>query len=399
MANQYQYLSDSGVIVADTAVTREQVEEEYRAAFGDDLDTSPETPQGVLITAETLARDAVIRNNAALANQINPNLAGGVFLDAVMALTGTRRDPAERSTVVATLSGVPGTIVPAGVVAATVPDGDRFELTAQVVLDVSGQATGTFQCLVFGAVLCPIGALTQIVTGVLGWETVTNLVAATPGRAEQSDEQARAFRRNALAIQGQSTAEAITSGLYATDNVKSLQFRENFTNATATIDGISLVAHSVWACVDGGTDADVAATILRKKSAGANMNGAVTVSVLEPASGQTYPVKFDRPTPTPVVARVTIKAGASLGDPISAVKDAVVTYATGGEAAEPGFTVGTDVSAFEIAGAVNRQYPSIFVLKVEVSLASTVSWSTDTIDLALNQIATIDAGSVTVVTV
>lgn len=398
MANAYQYLTDSGVIVADTAVTREQVENEYKAAFGDDLDVSPETPQGVLITAETLARDAVIRNNAALANQINPNMAGGIFLDAILALTGTRRDPAERSTVTATLTGVAGTIVPAGVIAATT-DGDQFALTSTVILDSSGNASGNFQCLLFGPVLVPSGALNTIVSGVLGWESVTNTDAATPGRAEQSDEQARAFRRNALAIQGQSTAEAITSGLYATDNVKSLQFRENVTNATATIDGISLVAHSVWVCVDGGTDADVAATLLRKKSAGANWNGSVTVNVTEAASGQVYPVKFERPTPVAVLAKVTIKAGASLADPISAVKDAVITYATGGEAAEPGFTVGTDVSAFEIAGAINRQYPAIFVVKCEVSLASSVAWSTDTIDLALDEIATITAGGVTVVTV
>lgn len=398
MANTYQYLTDSGVIVADTAVTREQVENEYRAAFGDALDTSPETPQGVLITAETLARDGVIRNNAALANQINPNLAGGIFLDAVLALTGTRRDPAERSTVTATLSGVAGTIVPAGVVAATA-DGDEFELTSTVIIDTSGSVQGNFQSLLFGPVQVPSGALNVIVSGVLGWESVSNLEAARPGRFEQSDEQARAFRRNALAIQGQSTAEAITSGLYATDNVRSLQFRENITNATATIDGITLAPHSVWVCVDGGTDDDVAATLLRKKSAGANWNGSVEINVPEPASGQEYLVKFERPTPVAVVARVTIKAGASLSDPISAVKDAVVTYASGGEAAEPGFTVGTDVSAFEIAGAVNRQYPSIFVVKCEVSLASSIAWSTDTLDLGLDEIATINASGVTVLTV
>lgn len=398
MADRYQYLTDAGVIVADTAVTRAEVENEYRAAFGDDLDVSPETPQGVMITAETLARDAVIRNNAALANQINPNLAGGVFLDAILALTGTRRDAAERSTVVATLSGVPGTIVPAGVIAATA-DGNQFELTSTVIIGTGGNITGNFQSLLFGAIQVPIGALTEIVSGVLGWESVTNSTAATPGRAEQSDEQARAYRRNALAIQGQSTAEAITSGLYATDNVRSLQFRENVTSSTATIDGISLVAHSVWVCVDGGTDDDVAATLLRKKSAGANFNGSTTVNVLEETSGQTYAVKFERPGEVPVLARVTIKAGASLADPISAVKDAVVTYATGGEAAEPGFTVGTDVSAFELAGAINRQYPAIFVVKVEVSLASPLAWSTDTIALALNEIASIDAGDVTVLTV
>lgn len=398
MADQYTYLTNSGTIVPDTAETRATVEAEYRSAFGDDLDVSPETPQGVLITAETLARDGVIRNNAALANQINPNVAGGVFLDAIMALTGTRRDPAERSVVIATLTGVAGTIIPAGALAATV-DGDEFSTVSPVILGDGGTATVEMQCSVFGPVTVPPGALNTIVSGILGWETVTNLAAATPGRAEQSDEQARARRRNALAIQGQSTAEAITSGLYATDNVRSLQFRENPTSSPATVDGIPLTAHSVWACVDGGTDEDVAATLLRKKSAGAAWNGATVVNVTESSSGQVYAVQFDRPTVVPVLCRVTIKSGASLSDPISAVKSAVVRYATGGETAEPGFTVGTDVSAFEIAGALGRQFPAIFVVKVEVSLASSLAWSTDTIDLALSEIATIDEAGVTVLTV
>lgn len=60
--------------------------------FGQDLDISPETPQGVLITMETENRDAIVRNNAELANQINPDLAGGVFLDAIWALMGGARD-------------------------------------------------------------------------------------------------------------------------------------------------------------------------------------------------------------------------------------------------------------------------------------------------------------------
>lgn len=90
MAN-YGYVTSTGVIVPDTSTTLDQVRSEYRAAFGDDLDTSAETPQGVLITAETESRDAVARNNADLANQINPNLAGGVFLDAIWQLTGGQR--------------------------------------------------------------------------------------------------------------------------------------------------------------------------------------------------------------------------------------------------------------------------------------------------------------------
>lgn len=395
----YEYLNNSGVILPDTADILTEVQNEYRNALGQDLVVTPDTPQGVLITAEALSRDAVVRNNATLANQINPNLAGGIFLDAIMALTGSARDPAERSRVMATLSGVPGTIVPAGVIAATTGNDDQFELINTVVIGPSGTINGEFQSLEFGAIPATSGTLTQIVSGVLGWELVTNGEPAILGRAEQSDQAARLYRRNTLALQGQSLAEAITSELYATEGVRSLSFRENVANTTQVIDGINLVAHSIYVCVDGGTNDDVAASILRKKSAGANYNGAVTVNVVEPFSGQTYAVKFDRPSAVSVQARVTIRANTSIVDPVQAVKDAILAYANGELEDEPGFTVGNDVSSFELASAVNRVYPTIYVQKVEISLASLTVWSTDPIAIALNQIAAITSGAVTVITV
>lgn len=398
MAN-YQYVTTDGVIVPDTSDLLTGVETEFRDAFGADLVVTPDTPQGVLITAETLSRAAVVRNNASLANQINPNLAGGIFLDAIMALTGAERDANERSTVVAQLTGVAGTVIPALTRAATSPDGDLFELVTTVIIEPSGNVSGEFQSVEYGPVPALAGTLTQIVDGVLGWETVTNADAATLGRVAQSDQGARAFRKNTLAGQGSSIAEAITSGLYKVDGVRSLTFRENNSNATVTIDGISLVAYSIWTCVDGGLDLDVATALLKKKSGGANYNGAVTVNVIEPASGQTFPVKFDRPTDVPVITRVTIKASSSVTDPTSAVRSAVLAFAAGELEEEPGFTVGNDVSPFELSGAVNRQFPTIYVQKVEVSLASPVSYSTDPVSIALDEIATINGSGVTVVIV
>lgn len=397
--SDYQYVETSGVIIADTSETLTTVQNEFKNAFGQDLVVTPDTPQGVLITAEVLARDAVLRNNAALANQINPNLAGGVFLDAIMALTGTARDEATHSTVTATLTGVVGTIIPAGVTAATNPDGDLFELTATVVIGAGGTVSGEFQSVEFGPIAASAGTLTTIDSGVLGWETITNPDAAVLGQVEQSDQSARLLRKNTLALQGLSLAEAITSGLYATEGVKSLSFRENVADTPETIDGILMAPHSIYACVDGGTDADVAATILRKKSAGADYNGTVTVNVIEPASGQTYAVKFDRPTPIAIQARVTIKASSSITDPVAAVKEAVLAFANGELEEEPGFTVGNDVSSFELAGAINRVYPTIYVQKVELSLASPTVWSTDPITIALDEIATILSGAITVLIV
>lgn len=392
----YQYLNNTGVVVPDTSDILTTVQNEFRTAFGNDLVVDPSTPQGVLITAETLARDAVVRNNAALANQINPNVAGGTFLDAIWALTGGQRTKATRSTVTAALTGVPGAIVSAGARASVGTGGDEFELISTVVIGQTGSVNGFFQSVEFGPIAAPVGALDSIVTPVLGWETVSNSAAALLGTATQSDVAARRARRNTLALQGVSLPEAITSAVYATEGVKSLSFRENVTSASATIDGVLMDPHSIYVCVDGGTDQDIAAALLQNKSLGAGWNGSVTVNVTEQASGQVYTVKFDRPTEITILAKVYVRVGAVTGDPAAIVRDSVMQYVNGEMDGEDGWTVGADASPFELAAAINSSAPGLFVTKIELAEQSTGVYSTDTISIAIFEKAVTAAGYIQV---
>lgn len=393
----YQYLDTTGVIVPDTETVLTEVENEFKAALGQDLITTANTPQGVLITAETTARSNVLRNNATVANQINPNLAGGVFLDAIWALTGGQRYDATYSVIPgAQLTGLPGTLIPAGS-QASLADGTLFASVSAVTLDGGGLGTVDFQAVEAGPIAANPGTLTQIVTAVLGWDQLTNPTAATIGRNDESDLASRQRRKNTLSLQNVALPLAATSALYNIPNVKSLQYRENFTKADATIDGIFLLANSVWACVDGGTDAEVAAALLENKSLGANWNGAVTVNMPHPATGQVYPVKFDRPTSIAIAARVTVRNGSALTDVPAAVRQAILDYAAGLLEGEPGFVVGGSVSAFELAGAVNQEAPGVYVKTCEISLASVISWTTSEIAIALNQKATIASGAIEVV--
>jgi len=390
----YEYLNNSGVILPDTSDLLTEVQEEFRAAFGADLIVDPSTPQGVLITAEVLARDSVIRNNAALANQINPDIAGGVFLDAIGGLTEFERDKATRSYVLADVEGVSGTIIPQGSRAKTSAE-DIFETTDAVLIGVGGTAQVTFQSVEFGPIPAPIEALNQIVDAILGWETVSNPQSAIVGQLVQSDQSYRALRKLTLAGQGISLVEAQISDLYKVPEVRSLTFRENVTDSTQTIDEVSMVAHSVYACVDGGTDQDIAASLLENKSAGANWNGGVTVNVVEPASGQSYAVKFSRPTVIDIFAEVTVKVNTSLIDPQSAVRNAILQYANGELDGERGLVVGASVSAFEFSGAINRYAPGIYVQDLQIK-KSGGTFSNEEIPIKIFEIAKITGSSITV---
>ena len=131
----YNYVESTGLIVPDTADTRLDVISEFRGIFGDDFITDAESPEGQWIDAETSSRQSVARNNAAVANQINPDVAGGPFLDAIWSLTGGSRTDATRSTAMATVTGSSGTLIPSGSLARTT-DGNEFRSTPNTPLSL-----------------------------------------------------------------------------------------------------------------------------------------------------------------------------------------------------------------------------------------------------------------------
>ena len=294
MANVYNYVDSTGLITADTADILSEVSAEYQAAFGADLvvPTSLQgasTPQGLLIVTETLARTAVANNNVQLANQINPNIAGGVFLDSILQLTGIQRNPATFSQTTAVLTGVVGTVIPAGSQAQDSIYNNVFATVIENTIPAGGTLTGVvFQALTTGPVLCNDGTLTSIITSVLGWETVGSNTNFILGTSTQSDTGARQLRLNTLAVQGQSTAQAITSGLYAITNpaVTSVGFLEN-PGAATTVEGVTMVANSIYACVQGGSNGSQSTAIITVSGDPATILLSQS-EVSETASGQDF---------------------------------------------------------------------------------------------------------------
>ena len=283
----YTYTTQTGLIVPDAADIQTQVQNEYIAAFGSDLNvTSPSTPQGLLINAETQARIAVATNNATLANQINPGFSGGVYLDALLALMGSQRIAATESLVLCTLVGTVGAIIPVGALAQDT-NGNLWQCLNAVTIPLLGTISSvSFQAVESGPILVNAGDLNTIVSNVLGWDSITNPAGNSDtsaggiiGQNTQSDVSARQYRINTLYLQSNGLAGSVISALTATAGVNSLYFIENPSTAT-TIQGVAMAANSIYVCVEGGTDLAVAATLTATKSAGcAYTNGGAVTSI------------------------------------------------------------------------------------------------------------------------
>lgn len=381
----YSFDTNSGIVTADTSTIQTSVESEYQTIFGADLDLTPSTPQGQLINRDVETQSSVLLLLADFANQINPNLAGGIFLDAICALSGIQRIVATNTEVIATITGASGTIIPAGSLATTTTGYD-FQILATTTIPSSGSINATFQAVTAGAIACASGTLTTIKTGIVGWETITNSSDGVIGHAIQTDSNLRKYRNNTLASQAKQTTEAVQSAVLQVQGVTSLSFLENNSSSTTVISGITLVAHSIWVCVYGGSNADVATAIYNNRSAGCAFNGSQSYSITT-SSGQSIAVLFDRATVVPILCKITVKVFQGYSATSAQIQNAVANYA---------FEVGKSVSPFSIAGEVST-IGGVYVQLCQVALASDGIYQATELPMAINQIAYLSPSSIQVI--
>ena len=401
MADVYSYLVSQGLITVDAGVILTQVQTEYQALFGADIILTSNTPQGVLMSSEVQARTAVADNNAAVANQINPNQAGGIFLDAIMQLTGIQRIPALPTTLPAVnLTGVPGTIIPGGSLAMETVTNQLFQTVSPVTLSLAGTAAVGFISLVDAPITVAIGGLNTIVSNILGWETVSNPSVSIPGQLTMSDNAARVYRNATLFAQGSAMIGAIVAAVMQVPGVTSVYPLENITSTTMTINGVSMVGHSIYLCIAGTYNNEaVANAIQSRKSGGCNYNNgpgnAQSQAITLPFSGQVINVLWDAPNIIPVYVIVTAKLGAAtVTDPTAAIKQAIQDYQNGLIEGQPGLVVGASVSSFELAAAINSEVTGLFVSNVQVGNAPAPTGIT--VAISAWQQANIPVGNITV---
>lgn len=392
MASNYIF-TNNGIVIPDTADLKEDVQNEYKAAFGADLSVEDSTPQGRLIDIETNARVNVVENNVLIANAINFNLASGLLLDAWGANFGLTRGAAKSSSVTATITGVAGTTISAGSQAST-QAGDVFYLENQITIPVSGTIDTTFLSLEKGAIPCPAESLTVIVDGTLGWETITNTNPATLGNLRESDASFKQRFYDAGLFSGMSLIEDYDNALMDVENVISARVIENGEDTSKVIDAnVTLLKHSVYACVDGGNDNDVARALFTRKSAGANWTGltgqTVTVDVVDPTYGDTYTVKFNRPTQVDVYTAIVLSAGTNTSGTLqSDVKNTINNYINSHK-------TGEDMTVLQIAQAVSSGVPGIQLTSIEIGTTQG-SLSTSDITVYLNEVVKSQLSNITV---
>lgn len=232
----------------------------------------------------------------------------------------------------------------------------------------------------------PANTIDTILTPMLGWDSVINPVAATPGEERETDEELRLRFRNGKFDRATNTLDAIYSALINLDNVSEVTIYEN---DTSVVDGNGVPAHSFLPIVSGGLSTDIANAIWDNKPIGILSYGNTTVSIND-VQGFPHDVSFSRPDP--VVIYISMDITTDVNFPPNgndAIKSALISYF------EANFGTGDDVIYSRLYTPINS-IPGHEVVSLTIG-TSPAPVGTSNIVIAFDEIASLNTANITVV--
>ncbi|UZS00941.1 baseplate protein [Pseudomonas phage vB_PsaM_M1] len=220
--------------------------------------------------------------------------------------------------------------------------------------------------------------ITSITTPILGWDSVTNPIAATEGRLRETDEELRLRFRNSKFERATNTLDAVYSALIGVTGVEQVIIYENDTDV---VDGNGVPAHSFLPIVVGGTSVDIANAIWRNKPIGILSDGNTTVSIND-IQGFPHDISFERPNPVVIHINMTLTTDALFpANGEDQIKAAIVQYFT------DNFGIGNDVIYSRLFTPINS-VPGHQVDALTIGLAP-LPVGMANIPIAFNEVASI----------
>ncbi len=301
----------SGFIAPSPDAILAGVQADINAAFGNNLSFDPSTPQGQIAASWAAIISNVYQLFVYYSNQTDPLYASGRMQDAIGEIYFIERDAAEPTSLQVACLGLEGVVIPAGALIQDVSN-NRYAATDGGTIDADGTITLGFACTLPGPIAVPGANDVSIYQVIAGWDAVA-VVSGTEGTDVEGREAFEQRRAETVAGNSFGPITAILGAVAQVSGVLDFYGYNNNTSGSITINGVLIAAFSIYICVAGGSDADVAQAIYSKKSAGAPMvgNTTVTVSDLNPlyASPPQYTIKFERPDDLQILMKVIIANG------------------------------------------------------------------------------------------
>ncbi|GAA3686684.1 MULTISPECIES: baseplate J/gp47 family protein [Acetobacter] len=366
---------------------------DLNAAMGGNLNTALTTPQGQLAMSLTAILGDAYDQMLAIFNGVDPDRASGRMQDAIGNIYFISRKGATATVVGVTCVGAAGTVVPEGTLIQD-GSGNYYAADGAITLDATGTGTGSFSCTTTGVIYCPANSV-SVYQSVTGLTSVSNPVAGVTGSAEEGRQAFEA--RRAATVEGNAVGplNAIAGAVLSVDGVTDAYVTDNSTDAAVTTGGVSIAAHSLFVCVNGGTDEAVALAIISKKPPGCGYTGTTSVTVTDPNSAYhtppTYTVQFTRATDTPVFFAVSLQKNSGVPATAAAEVQAAILAAFDGM---EGSQIGQTLYASSFYSAVAALGSWVKIVEITIGTSSLPVGFTAPMDI--DQIPTLEAANINV---
>ena len=388
-----------GVVLPTDAAILAGEQSDINNAFGGGVNPSLSTPQGQIASSNS----AIISDkNSAIAyvvNQIDPQYAEGRFQDAIGRFYFMTRNAASSTVVIATIGGIPGSYIPAGVLALDTSQ-NVYQLLGSVNIGMDGTVPAEFANVATGPIPCPVGALTQLYQTVPGWDTVTNASAGILGSDVESSQAFELRRQNSVALNSHGTTDAIFANVYAVAGVLDCYVIDNPSGNTVDYGSTNypLAPHSIYAAVIGGSASAIAQAIWNAKDGGCNYNGNTTETVYDTryaAPQPAYAVTFEIPSAVSVYFAVTVTNAATLpSDYATLIQNAIIAQFNGENGNTPA-GIASLILALSYTGAIFAAVPGLSLVSIFVGLtASPTSYEAV---MGIDQVPTLSSADISVV--
>ncbi|MBB2425626.1 baseplate J/gp47 family protein [Escherichia sp. 11.1597] len=394
-------ITENGLSVPDIADVLAGRLTDMSTALGGGASQSLSSPQGQIAQSDTEIIAQVYDKLLCLFNQINPDFSNGRFQDGIGRIYFMERIAAQGTVVTATCIGQVGTTIPAGSTAVDAR-GYIYQSIDNAVIPSSGSVDVQFVNTTTGPIPCAAGSLNQIYRAVSGWDAVNNISPGVVGVDVESRIAFETRRRQSVARNSRNQDASTLAALLATDGVLDAYVWSNRTAETVNkgTTNFPILAHSVYICVYGGADTDVAESIFNTYNPGANMNGDTTFTVYDNVNYMppypSYVMQWQKASPTRVYFKVNVDASLNPPSDITKqVKEMIVTVFNGGYEGIGKARIGSTINAGKYYAPVISISPdTVGILSLEISLDGSLYGPAVT--MGIDQVPTIQESDITV---
>lgn len=394
-------ITENGLSVPDIADVLAGRLTDMSTALGGGASQSLSSPQGQIAQSDTEIIAQEYDKLLCLFNQINPDFSTGRFQDGIGRIYFMERIAAQGTVVTATCIGQVGTTIPAGSTAVDT-SGYIYQSIDNAVIPSSGSVDVQFVNTTTGPIPCAAGSLNQIYRAVSGWDAVNNISPGVVGVDVESRIAFETRRRQSVARNSRNQDASTLAALLATDGVLDAYVWSNRTAETVNkgTTNFPILAHSVYICVYGGADTDVAESIFNTYNPGANMNGNTTFTVYDDVNYMppypSYVMQWQKASPTRVYFKVNVDASLNPPSDITKqVKEMIVTVFNGGYEGIGKARIGSTINAGKYYAPVISISPdTVGILSLEVSLDGSLYGPAVT--MGIDQVPTIQESDITV---